>query len=38
MDGDVTDVVEDAVAGVEGVDYIMSQSLEGTSICTSMPL
>src|SRR5262245_55750899 len=32
MDGDVTDVVEDAVAGVEGVDYIMSQSLEGTSI------
>src|SRR5436190_17787753 len=34
MDGDVTDVVEDAVAGVEGVDYIMSQSLEGTSIVT----
>jgi multidrug efflux pump subunit AcrB len=34
MDGDVTDVVEDAVAGVEGVDYIMSQSLEGTSITT----
>src|SRR5713226_6645063 len=34
MDGDVTDIVEDAVAGVEGVDYIMSQSLEGTSICT----
>src|SRR5438552_7285330 len=32
MDGDVTDVVEDAVAGVEGVDYIMSQSLEGVSI------
>src|SRR5438132_8295315 len=32
MDGDVTDVVEDAVAGVEGVDYIMSQSLEGASI------
>src|ERR671923_2688731 len=32
MDGDVTDVVEDAVAGVEGVDYIQSQSLEGTSI------
>src|SRR5213592_3044199 len=29
-----TDVVEDAVAGVEGVDYIMSQSLEGTSITT----
>src|SRR5262245_50365507 len=34
MDGDVTDVVEDAVAGVEGVSYIMSQSLEGTSIVT----
>jgi HAE1 family hydrophobic/amphiphilic exporter-1 len=34
MDGDVTDVVEDAVAGVEGVDYISSQSLEGTSIVT----
>ncbi|MFO0841148.1 MAG: efflux RND transporter permease subunit [Gemmataceae bacterium] len=34
MDGDVTDVVEDAVAGVEGVDYIMSQALEGTSITT----
>src|SRR5262245_21290356 len=34
MDGDVTDVVEDAVAGVEGVDYLMSQSLEGTSIVT----
>src|SRR4051795_12071886 len=31
---DVTDVVEDAVAGVEGVDYIMSQSLEGTCITT----
>jgi HAE1 family hydrophobic/amphiphilic exporter-1 len=34
MDGDVTDVVEDAVSGVEGVDYIMSQSLEGVSIVT----
>src|SRR5262245_8695124 len=34
MDGDVTDVVEDAVSGVEGVDYIMSQSLEGTGITT----
>ena len=34
MDGDVTDVVEDAVAGVEGVQYIMSRSLEGTSIVT----
>ncbi len=34
MDGDVTDVVEDAVAGVEGIDYMMSQSLEGVSIVT----
>ncbi len=34
MDGDVTNVIEDAVAGVEGVDYISSQSLEGTSIVT----
>src|SRR5215831_15327605 len=34
MDGDVTDVVEDAVAGVEGVAYIMSSSLEGTSLVT----
>jgi hydrophobic/amphiphilic exporter-1 (mainly G- bacteria), HAE1 family len=34
MDGDVTDVVEDAVASVEGVNYIQSQSLEGTSIVT----
>ncbi|HXG11580.1 MAG TPA: efflux RND transporter permease subunit [Gemmataceae bacterium] len=34
MDGDVTEIVEDAVAGVEGVDYIMSQSLESTSIVT----
>src|SRR5262245_9794805 len=34
MDGDVTDVVEAAVAGVEGGDYIMSQSLEGVAITT----
>src|SRR5204862_536643 len=34
MDGDVTDVVEDAVSGVEGVNYVMSRSLEGTSIVT----
>src|SRR3989440_5298197 len=34
MDGDVTDVVEDAVSGVEGVNYIMSQSLEGASLVT----
>src|SRR3954469_13098871 len=34
MDGDVTDVVEDAVAGVEGINYLMSRSLESTSIVT----
>src|SRR5262249_4855665 len=34
MDGDVTDVVEAAVASVEGVHYIMPKSLEGTSIVT----
>src|SRR5438445_7762290 len=34
MEGDVTDVLEDAVAGVEGVNYITSQSLEGVSIVT----
>jgi len=34
MDGDVTDVVEDAVASVEGVEYTMSESLEGRSITT----
>src|SRR5919199_702216 len=28
------DIMEGAVASVEGVDYIMSQSLEGTSIVT----
>src|SRR4051794_2127638 len=34
MDGDVTDVVEDAVSGVEDVNYIMWRSLESTSIVT----
>ena len=34
MDGDVTDIIEDAVSGVEGIDYIQSQSLEGTSVVT----
>jgi multidrug efflux pump subunit AcrB len=34
VDGDVTDVIEDAVASVEGVDYISSQSLEGMSVVT----
>src|SRR5262245_13983013 len=34
MDGDVTDIVEDAVASVEGVDYIDSRSLEGRCIVT----
>src|SRR4051812_8203182 len=31
MDGDVTDVVEDAVASVEGVESIQSQSFQGVS-------
>src|ERR1043166_6030712 len=31
MDGDVTDVVEDAVAGVGGGAYPMAQSLEGAT-------
>lgn len=31
MNGDVTDVVEDAVAGVEGVDFVQSQSYQGVS-------
>src|SRR5947209_4657438 len=34
MDGEVTDVIEDAVSGVEGIDYIQSQSLEGASVVT----
>ncbi len=34
MEGDVTDKVEGAIAGVEGIDYVLSQSLEGTSIVT----
>src|SRR5262249_46414348 len=34
MDFDVTDVIEDAVSGVEGIDYIQSQSLEGVAVST----
>ena len=34
MDYDVTDIVEDAVSGVEGIDYIQSQSLQGLSVVT----
>src|SRR5262245_23626801 len=34
MDFDVTDVIEDAVSGVEGIDYIQSQSLEGVAVTT----
>lgn len=34
MDFDVTDVIEDAVSGIEGIDYIQSQSSEGVSIVT----
>src|SRR5215468_3901521 len=34
MDSDVTDIIEDAVSGVEGIDYIMSQSNQGVSVVT----
>src|SRR6476646_10169491 len=34
VDSDVTDIIEDAVAGVEGIDYISSQSLQGVSVVT----
>lgn len=34
MDYDVTDVIEDAISSVEGIDYIQSQSLQGVSVTT----
>jgi HAE1 family hydrophobic/amphiphilic exporter-1 len=34
MELDVTDVIEDAVSNVEGIDYITSQSLQGVSVVT----
>src|SRR5207244_1951114 len=34
MDFDVTDIIEDAISGVEGIDYVQSQSLEGVSVVT----
>lgn len=34
MDFDVTDIIEDAVSSVEGIDYVQSQSLMGTSVVT----
>jgi len=34
MDFDVTDIVEDAVSSVEGIESIQSQSLEGVSVVT----
>src|SRR5207237_1115913 len=34
MDVDVTDIIEDAVSGVEGIDYVQSQSLQGVSVVT----
>ena len=45
MDNDVTDVIEDAISQIEGVDYIQSQSLKVNQllpfsfifIATSMP-
>ena len=29
MDSDVTDIIEDAISGLEGIDYISSQSNQG---------
>lgn len=34
MDFDVTDIIEDAVSSVEGIDYIQSQSLQGSAVTT----
>jgi multidrug efflux pump subunit AcrB len=34
MDSDVTDIIEDAVSGVEGIDYVSSQSNQGVSVVT----
>src|SRR5205809_1215857 len=34
MDYDVTDIIEDAVSSVEGIDYIQSQSLQGVAVST----
>jgi multidrug efflux pump subunit AcrB len=34
MDVDVTDILEDAVSSVEGIDYIQSQSLQGVAVTT----
>src|SRR5262245_22665036 len=34
MDFDVTDVIEDAISGIEGIDYVQSSSLEGMSVVT----
>ncbi len=34
MDSDVTDIIEDAISGVEGIDYVSSQSSQGVSVVT----
>ncbi|MCS7045153.1 MAG: efflux RND transporter permease subunit [Gemmataceae bacterium] len=34
MDSDVTDIIEDAVSVVEGIDYMTSQSSQGVSVVT----
>lgn len=34
MDSDVTDIIEDAISGVEGIDYVSSQSSQGVSVTT----
>lgn len=35
MDGDVADVLEDAIGAVEGLDYLTSRSLQGTTVVTA---
>src|SRR4051812_11453867 len=34
VDAEVTDVIEDVVSAVEGIDYLSSQSTQGTSVTT----
>lgn len=35
MDNDVTDIIEDAISNVEGIDYMQSQSSQGVSVVTT---
>jgi HAE1 family hydrophobic/amphiphilic exporter-1 len=34
VDAEITDVIEDSISGVEGIDYVSSQSLQGVSVVT----